>query len=71
MRQAKLPGGWDEERVQRVFSYYVTQTEDEATAEDEAAFTNQTQTVMKIPIELIPAVRELLATYYEDQRVPA
>lgn len=71
MKQMKLPSGWNAERVQEVLAHYETQTEDEATAEDEAAFTNQTQTVMKIPIELIPAVRELLATYYEDQRVPA
>lgn len=71
MKQAKLPGEWDNERVQRILSYYQTQTEEEATAEDEAAFVDQTQTVMEIPIELIPAVRELLATYYRDQRVPA
>ena len=63
MKQTNLPGGWDMERVQRVLSHYETQTEDEATAEDEAAFVEQTHAVMEIPIELIPAVRELLAAY--------
>jgi hypothetical protein len=71
MKQVKLPGGWDAERVQEVLAHYETQTEDEATAEDEAAFADRTQTMMEIPIELIPAVRELLAVYYGDQRVPA
>ncbi len=71
MKQMKFPGGWDADRVQRVLSHYEAQTEDEATAEDEVAFADRTQTIMEIPIELIPAVRELLATYYRDQRIPA
>ena len=71
MKQNRLPSGWDAHRVQRVLSYYEKLTEDEATTEDEAAFARQTQAVMEIPIELIPAVRELLAKYYGDQRVPA
>ncbi len=71
MKQTKLPSGWDVQRVERVLSHYEKQSDDEAAAEDEAAFADQTQTVMEIPIELIPAVRELLATYYGEQRVPA
>ena len=54
--------GWDEARVQRVLQHYDSLTEEEAVAEDEAAFEDSTQTVMEIPNELVPAVRALLAT---------
>ena len=53
--------GWDEERVQKVLAHYETQTEDEALAEDEAAFDKPGQTVMEVPSDLVPAVRELIA----------
>lgn len=55
-----LPG-WDEALVQRVLQHYDSLNEDEAVAEDEAAFEDVTQTVMEIPNELVPAVRALLA----------
>ena len=42
---------------------YEEQTEAEAVAEDEAAFEDRTQTVMEIPNELVPAVRELIARH--------
>ena len=71
MKQSRLPTGWDEQRVQQVLAHYEAQTEEEAVAEDEAAFANQTETVMEIPIALVPVVRELLAKYYGDNRVPA
>ena len=37
----KFPPGWDEERVQRVLAYYESQTEEEAVAEDEAAYEHE------------------------------
>ena len=58
-----FPAGWDEERVQNLIRHYETQTDEEATAEDEAAFEEDGQTVMVIPIGLVPAVRGLLAQY--------
>lgn len=61
MKQNTFPPGWNERRVQRVIAYYESQTEDEA--EDEAAFEDQTQTIMEIPYELVPFVRELLAKH--------
>lgn len=61
MSLSKFPGGWDEARVQRVLAHYETQTEDEALAEDEASFADQTQTVMEVPVELVPAIREMIA----------
>jgi hypothetical protein len=71
MRQSKFPPGWDEKRVQSVLAHYEDQTEEEAVAEDEAASEDKTQVVMEIPVELVPAVRELLAKYYGDNKVPA
>ncbi len=61
MRDSKFPSGWDEHRVREVLSHYETQTEDEAVAEDEAAFEDSQQTFMEIPNELLPEVRELIA----------
>ena len=61
MKQSKFPPGWDEDRVKRVLAHYEAQSEDEAVAEDEAAYEAQDQTVMEIPTDLVPAVRELIA----------
>ncbi len=61
MAQNRFPPGWDEQRVQKVLAHYETQTEDEALAEDEAAFETPGQTVMEVPNDLVPAIRELIA----------
>jgi hypothetical protein len=61
MNQNQFPPGWDEERVRKVLAHYEGQTEEEAVAEDEAAYEDLTQTVMEVPHELVPAVRELIA----------
>jgi hypothetical protein len=61
MKQAKYPDGWDEARVTRVLAHYEQQSDEEAFAEDEAAYESTTHTVMEVPIDLVPAVRELLA----------
>jgi hypothetical protein len=61
MTQAKYPTGWDEARVQRVLAHYEQQSDDEAVAEDEAAYESTTHTAMEVPVDLVPAVRELLA----------
>jgi len=41
------PPGWDEERVRRVLAHYEQQSEEEAVAEDEAAFKQEGQTFIK------------------------
>ena len=61
MKQSKFPRGWDEERVRRVLAHYEQQTKEEAVAEDEASFEDRAQTVMEVPKELVPAIRELIA----------
>jgi len=63
--QNRFPPGWGEERVQRVLAHYERQTPKEAVAEDEAAFAEPDQTVMKVPHDLVPAVRELIAKHQE------
>ena len=63
MTQNRFPPGWNEERVQRVLARYETQSEAEAVAEDEASFEGSGQTVMEVPSELVPAVRELIAKH--------
>jgi hypothetical protein len=60
--QQKFPPGWDEERVRKVLTHYENQTEDEAVAEDEAAYEAEGQTVMIVPTELVPAIRKLIAS---------
>jgi hypothetical protein len=45
----------------RVLAHYEDQSEEEAVAEDEAAFENAKETTMEVPRELLPAVRQLLA----------
>ena len=59
-KQSNFPKGWDSERVKRVLHHYETQSEDEAVAEDEAAYEDPNQTFIKVPNELVPAVRELI-----------
>jgi len=63
MKKNCFPPGWDEERVRKLLAHYEEQTEEEAVAEDEAAFEDRAQTVMEIPRELVPVVRELIARH--------
>jgi hypothetical protein len=63
MKENKFPPGWNEKKVKQLIAHYEQQTEDEAVAEDEAVFSATPETVMEIPWELLPRVRELLATY--------
>jgi hypothetical protein len=60
-KRTKFPEGWNEARVKRVLEHYETQTDEEAVAEDEAASEEKGQTLMEVPSELVPTVRELIA----------
>jgi hypothetical protein len=62
-KQTHFPKGWDEARVQRVLERYDAQTDEEAVAEDEAAFGKATHTAMKVPVALVAEVRKLLAKH--------
>jgi hypothetical protein len=61
MKKSRFPEGWDEDRVRRVLAHYESQSDDEAVAEDEAAWEDSFQTFIEVPNDMVPAVRELLA----------
>ena len=60
---SSLPTDWDEKRMQEVLAHYENQNDEEAVSEDEAAFHNTEEAVMNIPLQLVPAVRALVANY--------
>ena len=60
MSESKFPTDWDEDKVRRVLAHYEQQTEEDALAEDEAGI-QPSDTVMNVPHELVPKVRELIA----------
>ena len=57
----RYPKGWDRKRVQSVIAHYENQSEDDAVAEDEAAYHDKAFTMMAVPVELIPRVRKLIS----------
>jgi len=71
MRQSKYPPGWDEDRVRRVMAHYEQQSEEEAVAEDEAAFEDEGLALVEIPKELVPTVRELVAKWEQKKKASA
>jgi hypothetical protein len=60
MSKIALPPGWDEAKIRRVLGHYEEQTEQDALIEDEAGV-QSAETVMAVPHELVPKVRELIA----------
>jgi hypothetical protein len=68
MTNEYFPAGWDEERVRRVLSHYEKQTDEEAATEDELAFKSKRRTVIEVPVELIPVIREIIAQYKATAR---
>lgn len=60
-RRNRFPPGWDQERVQHVLEHYESQSDEEAVAEDEATYEETTVTTMRVPVGLVPVVRELIA----------
>jgi len=59
----EFPSGWDDQRVREVLNYYVSQTDEEAAAEHEAALSSPDHTVMGVPAELVPVFRQLIAEH--------
>ena len=59
-KKNKFPAGWNEARVKALLQHYEEQTDDEAVAEDEAAFLARGQTVMVVPQRLVPAITKLI-----------
>ena len=59
----QYPTGWSEERVRKVLEYYEQQSDEEAVTEDNAAFARNSSTVMEVPVELVPKIREIIARH--------
>jgi hypothetical protein len=58
MSDSNFPAGWDAERVKRLIDHYEGLSEDEQVADDEAAFAEArpSQTVISVPVELLPEI---------------
>jgi hypothetical protein len=64
MNESRYPAGWDAERVKKLIDDDEGLSEEERVAEDEAAMVERAgRTVITIPEELLPAVRQLLASH--------
>ena len=58
-----LPEGWDEERIRKIIEYYDNQTEDEAIAEDEAAWNREGYTWIQVPHALVAEVIKIVEEF--------
>lgn len=61
MKKNGFPRGWDEARVRRVLEHYESQSEEEAIAEDEAAFEDDSQVTLVVPKDLVQEIEALIA----------
>ncbi|HXO27854.1 MAG TPA: hypothetical protein VOA80_10945 [Thermoanaerobaculia bacterium] len=68
MATKKFPPGWDDARVRNLLDHYKRQTDEEAAAEHEAALSRPDHTLMEVPTELVPAVREIIAEHERQHR---
>jgi hypothetical protein len=59
-KKQAFPPGWDEKRVRKLAEHYDNQTEDEQTAEHEAAFRAKDQTVMVVPTKRVTKIVQLI-----------
>ena len=57
----QFPPAFNEEKIKKIIEHYENQSEDEAVAEDETIMTYKEQTMMQIPNNLVPVVRELIS----------
>jgi len=60
MKQNRFPAGWNEARVQRLLKHYEGKNEEEAVAEDEAAFALRGHTVLVVPKRLVPEITQFI-----------
>jgi hypothetical protein len=67
MSEQHYPPGWNEARVQRLIAHYEEMDDDAMVAEDEAAQDAEGQTLMVVPADLVPAVRELISRHPATQ----
>jgi hypothetical protein len=56
--------------VRELIAHYESQTEEEAVAEDEAAFEHESTSMVEVPNDLLPAVRDLLGKRLSIRQAP-
>jgi hypothetical protein len=59
----RYPKGLNRQKVQAIIDHYENQTEDQAVAEDEAAYHSNSVTMMGVPVKLVPKVQKLIARH--------
>ena len=60
MKKQRLPKGWTEEKIRKLAEHHDNLTEDEQAAEIEAGLTEENQTVMVVPTQLVPELVKLI-----------
>ncbi len=60
MKRNRFPSAWNEAKVRKVLEHYEEQAEEEAVAEDEAAFQLRSQTVMVVAKRLGQEITRLI-----------
>jgi len=58
-----LPAGRDEKQIQEIIKHYENQTDEEALYEDEYVIENEKETFISVPCELLPKIREIIASH--------
>jgi hypothetical protein len=67
-KKSEYPAGWDDASIRDLLDHYERQTEEEAAAEHEAALSRPDHTLMEVPTELVPAVREIIAEHERQHK---
>jgi len=57
----RYPKGWDAKSIKALADHYDNQSDDDAVAEDEAAYRSTLVTMMAVPVELVPQVQKLIS----------
>jgi predicted transcriptional regulator len=60
MTKQRLPKGWTQDKIRQLAEYHDNLTEDQQAAEIEAGLTEENQTVMVVPTELVPEIVKLI-----------
>jgi len=68
MKRNRFPKGWNQQKLHEVISHYERQTEEEALAEDRALFGDPNKTVIEVPRELLPVIREMIAKHQSNTK---
>jgi len=67
LRAKDLSWGMLRSASARIIEYYESQTDDQALAEQKHALEKQKETLVDVPVELLPFVRELIAKFRESR----